>query len=132
MNLIFCLDDKNGILFNRRRQSRDSVLLSDALRLAGGRLWITPFSQKIFESASLPHEVTSDPTSLEGNEWLFYEGGDPAPLFPLCREIVVYRWNETYPSDVRVSLDTLLGGEAEAEMEGSSHKKITRHRYVPK
>ena len=132
MNLIFCLDDKNGILFNRRRQSRDSVLLSDALRLAGGKLWITPFSQKLFEGASLPHEVTADPTFLEENAWLFYEGGDPAPLFPLCGEIVVYRWNETYPSDVRVSLDGLRGGEADAEMEGSSHKKITRHRYAPK
>ena len=132
MNLIFCLDDKNGILFNHRRQSRDRVMLENAIALAGGELFVTPFSEKIMKSYSLPHTVTEDLTALGKEDWLFYEEGDPSFLFPLCQRIVIYRWNEVYPSDVRVSLASLCGGEADWEFEGSSHKKITRHPYLPR
>ena len=131
MNLIFCLDDKNGILFNHRRQSRDRVMIKDALTLSGGRLFVTPFSEKIMKTYETPYTVVEDPLSLGKEDWLFYEEGDPSFLFPLCQKIVVYRWNEVYPSDVCVSLASLRGGEEEEEMEGFSHKKITRHTYSP-
>ena len=132
MKLIFCLDDKNGILFNRRRQSRDGELLRDALALSGNRLFILPFSEKLFQSYGFPYTVVSDPSSLGEEDWLFYEEGDPSFLFPLCREIVIYRWNEVYPSEIRVSLTALFGGEEDLSFAGSSHKKITRHRYFPR
>ena len=33
MKLIVCLDDKNGMMFNKRRQSRDRVLIENVLEL---------------------------------------------------------------------------------------------------
>ena len=35
MNLIVCLDDKNGMAFNGRRQSRDRLLTEDLLQTVG-------------------------------------------------------------------------------------------------
>ena len=35
MNIIVCLDDKNGMMFNKRRQSQDRVLRQRMLELAG-------------------------------------------------------------------------------------------------
>ena len=132
MHLIFCLDEKNGILFNRRRQSRDSAVIRDALALSGGNLFVTPFSEKIMKTYGASHTVVSDPTALGKEDWLFYEEGDPSFLFPLCQSIIVYRWNEVYPSDVKVNLSSLEGGDEDKEFEGSSHKKITRHPYFPR
>ena len=107
-------------------------MIENAIALAGGHLFVTPFSEKIMKTYALPHTVIGDPTSLRKEDWLFYEEGDPSFLFPLCQNVVVYRWNEVYPSDVRVSLSSLVGGEADAEFEGSSHKRITRHPYLPR
>ena len=33
MNIIVCLDDKNGMMFNKRRQSQDKLLRSDIKEL---------------------------------------------------------------------------------------------------
>ena len=41
MTAIICMDDKNGILFNRRRQSQDRLLREDLLRETGSSpLWM--------------------------------------------------------------------------------------------
>ena len=44
MTLIVCIDDKNGLLFNHRRQSRDRVLIEDLL---GTLLWLSDDSASI-------------------------------------------------------------------------------------
>ena len=33
MNIIICLDDKNGMMFNKRRQSQDKILRADIKEL---------------------------------------------------------------------------------------------------
>ena len=49
MNIIICLDDKNGIQFNRRRQSRDQVVCNRVLELSqGSTLWMNAYSAKLF------------------------------------------------------------------------------------
>ena len=35
MTVFICLDDKNGMLFNHRRQSRDKAVIEDMLSFAG-------------------------------------------------------------------------------------------------
>ena len=32
MNIIVCVDDKNGMMFNKRRQSKDRILIADAIK----------------------------------------------------------------------------------------------------
>ena len=49
MKLILCVDDKGGLAFNHRRQSRDRVLNERILMHCGmHRLWISPYTAKLF------------------------------------------------------------------------------------
>ena len=48
MNLIVCLDDRNGMMFNGRRQSRDRADIEDILRDCAGRLCIEGYSEPLF------------------------------------------------------------------------------------
>ena len=41
MNLIICVDNKNGIMFNGRRQSRDRAVCEDILDMSGEHLLYT-------------------------------------------------------------------------------------------
>ena len=44
-----CLEDRNGLLFNGRRLSRDRAQQEDLMTVCGaGRLWISPFSAPLF------------------------------------------------------------------------------------
>ena len=47
MTVYLCLDDRGGLLFNKRRQSRDAVLLADMAAGLEGKLYIDRFSEKL-------------------------------------------------------------------------------------
>ena len=50
MHVIVCLDDKEGMLFHGRRQSRDREVVGEILkRTKGRRLWMSPYSQPLFQ-----------------------------------------------------------------------------------
>ena len=54
MRLIVCLDDKNGMAFNHRRQSRDRIVTEKIEELAKGSvLRLSPYSAKLFPSGNL-------------------------------------------------------------------------------
>ena len=49
MIVIVCVDQRNGLAFNGRRQSRDRMVAADILKeSAGRRLWMTPSSLRLF------------------------------------------------------------------------------------
>ena len=49
MIVIVCVDQRNGLAFNGRRQSRDRMVAADILKeSAGRRLWMTPSSRRLF------------------------------------------------------------------------------------
>ena len=49
MEVIVCLDDHNGMLFNHRRQSRDQAVIADIWKESKGQnLWISSFSSVLF------------------------------------------------------------------------------------
>ena len=79
MIVISCIDDKNGVLFNHRRQSKDRILQEHILQLTGsGRLWMSPYSKKQFADTDLVH-VMVDEAYLDkaGNDdYCFVEGDD--------------------------------------------------------
>ena len=58
MKIIVCLDDNGGMAFNRRRQSRDRVLIEDIAKTVGNaRLYIDKYSAPLFESSALKPTV---------------------------------------------------------------------------
>lgn len=49
MLIIACVDEKNGMMFNHRRQSRDSAVCQDILQeCRGKKLYMSAYSQKMF------------------------------------------------------------------------------------
>lgn len=128
-----CLDDNNGMLFNRRRQSQDRLLRADIIREAGdGPLWMDAYSAKQFKEAPACLRVAEDFLAQAGpGELCFVEDQDLTAWAGKLEGLILYRWNRTYPADVRFSLP--LGGWRLARTEefpGSSHEKITKEVYV--
>ena len=132
MILIACVDDRGGMLFNRRRQSQDRLLRQDLLEEAGGRpVWLNPYSLKQFPDPPENLRCAEDFFRRAGEgELCFFEDLDPAPWLAEAEEVVLYHWNRTYPSDRRFPLPltgwTLARRE---EFPGSSHEKITKEVY---
>ena len=49
MNVIVCIDDAGGMLFNGRRQSKDKILRQQARELAQGQpLWMNGYTASQF------------------------------------------------------------------------------------
>lgn len=130
MEIIICLDDNNGMLFNHRRQSRDSKVLEDIKAGIKNSLTIFPFSEKLVSSAEIPYEIMSG--SASENTVLFVEDRGIKEFLPVTNKITVYRWNRVYPADM--SLDIVLSAEgfplvSTVDFEGTSHEKITKEVY---
>ena len=51
MNVMVCVDDKMGMMFHNRRQSKDRVVREDMLALMTNQLWVSPYTAKQFEEA---------------------------------------------------------------------------------
>ena len=127
MKLIVCLDDKNGMLFNKRRQSRDRILIENVLELCKGKtLYTNEYSSALFSENSVV--VCEDFEAIE-NGFVFAENFmvDEDKI----QEIIIYKWNRVYPADTffNISLDSWRLAET-VDFVGSSHEKITRERYV--
>lgn len=127
MTLYICLDDRNGLQFNRRRQSRDAAVLEDIRSRLSGKLLIDPFSEKLIQEGEIPYVLPP-----ETAEDYFAEDVPSEEVLEQTEKIVVYRWNRHYPSDVKWEPDLTGMGfvlTETAEFPGTSHEKITREVY---
>ena len=128
MNLYICLDDRNGLRFNKRRQSRDAAVLADIRSRLTGKLLIDPYSEKLIREAEISYVLPP-----ETAEDFFAEDIPSEELLEKTTRILIYRWNRHYPADVRWEPDLEKMGfslEETAEFPGKSHEKITREVYV--
>ena len=128
MTLILCVDDRGGLLFNRRRQSQDRLVRQDMLRLCGEQpLAVSPYTARQF-SPEDHLKVTQEP----GEEDIFFlEDLPPRPFLERAEKLVLYHWNRVYPGDVHIVLPP-QGWRLEEQVEfpGYSHEKITREVYT--
>lgn len=133
MILTACIDDRGGMLFNKRRLSRDRLLLQNLLEEAAGRaVWMNAYSRKLFVPPPENLRCAEDfPRRAGPGELCFFENLDPAPWVEKAEEIVLYHWNRVYPSDLRFAMPpggwTLFRRE---EFPGSSHERITKEVFV--
>lgn len=137
MRVIVCLDDKNGMMFNKRRQSRDRVVVQDILATTiGKKLWMNNYSAKIFEEKS--ENICVDEDFLfksQQGEYCFVENQGLSGYEEQIEEVIVYRWGRIYPSDVQLDIDLANGTYAltsESELTGHSHPEMKRQVYVKK
>ena len=128
MTLYICLDDRNGLQFNKRRQSRDAAVLEDIRSRIRDKLLIEPFSEKLIREAEIPYVLPP-----ETAEDYFAENIPSTEVLENTQTMVIYRWNRHYPSDIRWEPDLETRGfvlRETAEFPGTSHEKITREVYV--
>lgn len=132
MKLIVCLDEKDGLSFNRRRQSSDRKLWERLLERVGEeRLWMNAYSAKLFDK--LPENVTVDEDFLEkaqAGDWCFAENVSLLPAAGKVEELTVYRWKKVYPADRKYPFPKgkLVGSY---DFSGNSHECITEEVYRP-
>ena len=131
MKLIFCLDDRGGMMFNRRRQSQDSELRKRILeKLDGKPLIMSPYSAKQFVEGG---DILISDTPQSGAIDVVYFVEDLPFSLNGVDGITIYRWNRHYPSDVKLGVDLSKKGfilDYIYEFKGSSHEKITEENYV--
>ena len=134
MKLIVCLDDRDGMLFNRRRQSKDKVVCDDILELsAGNKLWMNSYSAKQFPDDRSDMIVDEQFLEKAGErDFCFVENADISAYADKVSQVIVYRWNRLYPSDVRFPSYLFEGVWKKVSWDdfpGNSHESITREVY---
>lgn len=133
MIVILCLDDKKGMMFNNRRQSKDKFVIQDILKLVDGKkLFISSYSESLFQG--LESKLIIDDNFLNNaveEDYCFVENNNLKDFSEKIEKIIVYKWNRIYPSDLKLEITiqdwNLIG---RFEFVGNSHDKITREVYV--
>lgn len=140
MKLIVILDDNKGMMFNGRRQSQDRTLKEYILNMIGdNKLYMTEYSEKQFKNSSLRNSpdilskiiVTDDFSLVASNDYVLVEDTDITPYIDKITDIIICKWNKTYPSDTyfTISLDGWVK-ETEENIQGYSHEKITIEKWT--
>lgn len=159
MIVIVCVDDEFGMLFNQRRQSRDCVLTEDILKTVGDkRLLIDEFSKTLFlrdlahgnGTAQTDSSFSGDSMPLDGStcknlvvsknllsdaadgDFCFVEDKEIKPYMKKIEQLIIYKWNRSYPSDFKLDVSLLEGFHLKSatDFKGNSHEKITKEVYV--
>ena len=126
MTIILCLDDKNGISFNNRRQSRDKILIEDVMK--NNNVYILNHSFTLFSEYSV--KKVNNVNELPHDAVYFHEITDPTRMMDKFDTVIIYRWNRHYPSDIQFAFKTDLYKKiSKEEFDGSSHEKITKEIY---
>ena len=134
MTLFVCLDDQDGMSFGGRRQSRDSAVIKDIFATANGAsLTVAPYS-KLLLSQYGSLTVTETPMKdAESDGFVFIEVESPREYTKRIDRLIIYRWGEIYPADIRLDiLPSKLGLSllTRRYLVGTSHKKITKEVYT--
>lgn len=133
MTIVICVDTRYGMLFHRRRQSRDQAVLDRLLRHAAGRrLWMNGYSAGLFSKLPENVSVHEDFLQLAGPEDIcFVENIPIADLAGKCKRLILYCWNRHYPADTYFPQNILdrWGLESTSDFVGNSHEQITEKIY---
>lgn len=134
MKIAVCLDDRGGMCFGGRRQSKDVCQREDLLELsAPGPLWMSAYSASQFDE--LPEFITVDDAFLDKaqrEDWCFVEREDVTSVADQITHVAIYRWNRHYPSDRKFPTELFSHRwhlASRREFPGKSHETITLEVY---
>ena len=132
MKLIVCLDENDGMMFNERRQSRDSEVIDDILeKLDGATLYVSSYSEPLFED--LEYEISEDFSEAGADDFCFVEDIDITDIVEETSTFIIYKWNREYPADEYFEVDLDLNGfvlESTEDFPGTSHDVITKEVWI--
>lgn len=135
MKIIVCLDNKNGMLFNERRQSRDRMVIEDIMAShPREKIYMNSYSKSLF--LKYPDQMEVDENflnKLSEDQVGFVENLSLELYKEKITSLIIYKWNRDYPADryLDVSLNEweLI---STVEFAGYSHEQITKETYSRK
>ena len=127
------VDDKMGLAFNKRRQSRDKNLIADLCTKTDGKIYVSGYSAPLFEEHMDRIELVENPLAeCPDGACCFVEMTELKAYIPDISRLIIYHWNRHYPSDKKLDIDPTSCGfkmTAKYEFVGNSHDKITKGIY---
>ena len=129
MQVIITVENRNGMLFNHRRVSRDQKVSERILAYCKEKkLWMNAYSAKLFENNP---QIRVSETFLEQKDAIcFVEDQDVTPYLPEIDTIILFHWNRDYPADFFFTVDLSEWNRIrQEEFAGKSHEKITMEVY---
>lgn len=133
LTVAITVDDKMGLAFNKRRQSRDRLLIDDLCKKTDKDIYISSYSALLFEEHKERVKIVDDPLrDCPDGGFCFVEMTELSPYVESISTLIVYHWNRLYPADKRLDIDVTNCGfkmTAKYEFVGSSHDKITKGTY---
>ncbi len=135
MTVIVTLCERGGMLFNKRRQSRDKNLIKDLKSVCDdGALFISDFSAMLFNDSEISCIEVSNPLdSAKEGDYAFIENLHLKGYENKIEKMIIYKWNRKYPADFYIDVTPeMLGFDLKETYEfvGNSHEKITREVYA--
>lgn len=135
MIVVACLDDGGGMLFNKRRQSKDEVLRQKLMEEVGtAKLYMNAYTKKQFTDCEGDNIIVEEKflDKAQGGDFCFVENVDITPYKEKIEKIMLFKWNRDYPRDVSFPTELLQQGWTMTSTEdfvGHSHEKITKEVY---
>lgn len=129
MQVIITVENRNGMLFNHRRVSRDQKVSERILAYCKEKkLWMNAYSAKLFENNP---QICVSETFLEQKDAIcFVEDQDVTPYLLEIDTIILFHWNRDYPADLFFTVDLSEWNRIhQEEFAGKSHDKITMEVY---
>ena len=129
MQVIITVENRNGMLFNHRRVSRDQKISERILAYCKEKkLWMNAYSAKLFENNP---QIRVSETFLEQKDAIcFVEDQDVTPYLPEIDTIILFHWSRDYPADFFFTVDLSEWNRIhQEEFAGKSHEKITMEVY---
>ena len=134
MKVILCIDNDGGMMFNKRRLSRDRILYEKITELTKESiLWLNSYSYPLFDGFDTRHIKVSEDfiDNSKDDDFCFVENISLKPFESRINNIILFKWNRTYPKDLFFDIDisdwTLTHS---SDFAGSSHEKITMEVYI--
>ena len=133
LTVAVCIDERRGMLFGGRRQSRDRVLIAELIETAQNQpICINSFSKTLFEPYSNKVIYDNLLACCPDRSFCFVEDLALLPFVEDIQTLILYHWNRHYPADRHLDLDPIKNGFSlisKTEFAGSSHDKITKEVY---
>jgi len=130
MTAIVCVCDGGGMLFSKRRVSRDRAVVENVVELSSGVLFASEYSAKLFAESDASVIVAENPLSSAGEgDFAFVEEHSISEHIEKISTLVIYRWNRKYLFDFKLDIapeDIGMQLSESSLLVGRSHDKITR------
>lgn len=129
MTLVVCLDDHMAMMFMRRRQSQDVLQREHLLKVVGDNtLWVSEYTGKLFEEGQV--KIDNDfIKKAKKDDYCFVEAAISEEDTLKYDNLLIYKWNRTYPFDVSFPMSKKWVLEKSEDFAGNSHGVITAEFY---